>query len=362
MGLPLYVVELSAMVRAREPFDLLDRYVGLAIVDAECRSTADIAAFLGLTEAMVDRTLRFLAEIGHLQGEGGTLSLTELGLSAARDDQRYTPKEDRLKLYFDGVRCAPLPSAYYSNGVRVLTRSEALAQREFALLDHLTAFRTNTVAELAARADRGDFNLPDEHEDLKTLEIAEAFLPCYVIRAQTPTGPRLLVYCGAAENDDSHLESIISSWPALDHVLGHSDIGDPREQFGDWLRKRNLSPRNLTWIDHQVPRLTLNANHYPRDEAPSRENGTFPLHQLGSYSVLPRGHVLQLWCNDPKTRRQAALERALTYATSARRRTADDVTELLGTVSQQLELRPALTIDDLRTYARRTGQGDLHLR
>jgi hypothetical protein len=40
---PLYIAEVSATVLAREPFDLLDRYVSLAMAECRFRSVSEIA-------------------------------------------------------------------------------------------------------------------------------------------------------------------------------------------------------------------------------------------------------------------------------------------------------------------------------
>ncbi|GAA4188369.1 hypothetical protein [Microbispora amethystogenes] len=81
---------------------------------------------------------------------------------------------------------------------------------------------------------------------------------------------------------------------------------------------------------------------------------------LGAY-VAPRGHVLQLWCDDVPTRVRAVLTRALAYAT-ATRRTVPEVTAFLDRVCRQLEPDPSVTLDDLRRHARRAGYGALDLK
>lgn len=154
VAIPLHVAEVTATVTAREPFDLLDRYVGLAIADGGFRSLAEMAEYLGITPDIVHRVLRFLGEIGHVTGVDGALELTPLGMRAVRDETRYTPKEDRLKLYFDGVRCSPLPERFYGRGVRVLDRESAHAQHGFTLFDPATGFTNDAVTALAARPDR----------------------------------------------------------------------------------------------------------------------------------------------------------------------------------------------------------------
>ena len=360
IAFPLHVAEVSATVTAREPFDLLDRYVGLAIAECEFRSVAEISGYLGITPDVVDRVLRFLGEIGHVTGVDGGLAVTEFGLRAARDETRYTPKEDRLKLYFDGVRCSPLPSRLYGRGVRPLDRETAFGQRRFRLLKHATGFSAAAVTALAARPDRADYNLPDEHEDLRLLGTDDAFLPCYLIRAIASSGYQSLVFTAADSTaSDLYLEEIFRSWPALDQAMSTEDNSQTelRAELSRWLDERNMSFTQLSLAGEAVPRLVLPASHFPAGDAPVKAKGEFPLRQVGSY-LTPHSFVLQLWCQSMKVRREAALQRALEYADSSRRNEAD-ATAFLKQVSARLEIDTEPTIVDLRAYARRTGRGGL---
>lgn len=359
LAFPLHAAELSATVEERGPFDLLDRYVGLAIADARLTTVPQIAEFLGITEHMVDRVLRFLGGIGHVRGTGETLALTERGLRSVRDDRRYVEKEERLNLYFDGVHCEPLRTAHYANSVRILDREAAYAQREFRLLPYGGGFRHATVHELTRRSDRADFDLPDELRDLEVLAVDQAFLPCYAIRARTGDGHTTLVYTGVAEHRDHHLEKIFNAWPVPDRILRSTDSDDPREHFADWLRDREIAPRSITWLDNQSPRLSLPPSRYTDRDTTTRRRGSFSLSMCGSY-VAPRSHVLQLWCDNAETRRKAALGRALAYAFATRRSTTE-VTTFLDHVSQQLELTPALALSALKKHARQIGYGTLDL-
>lgn len=362
VAFPLHVAELSATVTAREPFDLLDRYVGLAIAECGFCSVPEISAYLGVTEHIVGRVLQFLAEIRHVTANEGTLALTELGLRAVRDDTRYIPKEDRFKLYFDGVRCAPLPSRYYGRNVRVLSRAEAQDQHWFSLLAHTSGFVTSALAELARRRDRADYNLPDEHENLTLRAAGEAFLPCYLIRARTSDGYRSLVYTAASTSaSDAYLEEIMQSWPPLAEAMRTEDSAEAarRDELFQWLDQRGLSITQLTWAGGDVPRLTLPARHFPLGEAPAKDRAEFPIRQVGSY-LTPKHFVVQLWCTDKLVRREAALQRALEYVDATQRDEAD-TTRFLSQVSTRLELNPQLTLTDLHAYARRTGRGTLGL-
>ena len=360
IAFPLHVAEVSARVAVREPFDLLDRYVGLAIAECELRSVAEISSYLGITPDIVHRVLRFLGEISHVTGADGALALTELGLRAARDETRYTPKEDRLTLYFDGVRCSPLPSRLYGRGVRALDRETAFGQHRFRLFEHATGFSADAVTALAARADRARYNLPDEHEGVRPLGFDRAFLPCYLIRAVASSGYQSLVFTAAdSAASDPYLEEIFRSWSALEQAMLAEDNSQTklRAELSRWLDERNMSLTQLSLAGEAVPRLVLPASHFPAGDSPVKAKGEFPLRQVGSY-VTPHSFVLQLWCDSMKVRREAALQRALEYADSYRR-DESNVTAFLEQVSARLAIDPVLAIADLRAYARRTGRGTL---
>ncbi|MEZ7125802.1 hypothetical protein ACBR40_10715 [Nonomuraea sp. AD125B] len=357
LAFPLHAAELSATIEERSPFDLLDRYVGLAIAEGGFTRLQDIAAFLGVSEHMVDRVLRFLGGIGHLQGSADALSLTERGLRSVRDDRRYTEKQERLRLYFDGVRCGPLRTAHYAHGVRILDRDAAYAQRAFRLLPEACGFRPSAVAEVARRPDRDEYDLPDELLNLEVLEVSRAFLPCYAVRAHDGRRLRTLIYSGVAELRDHHLEEILNSWPTATHVMESADSEQPRDHFAEWMRERKITPQALSWVDHYGFRLVLPPSRYLQHTIEAREKGTFALTMLGSY-VAPRSHVLQLWCDDAPTRTKAVLNRALAYAT-ATRRNVQEVMAFLERVCRQLEPDADVTLDDLQMHARKTGYGAL---
>ena len=360
LAFPLHAAELSATIEERGPFDLLDRYVGLAMAEGGFTRLQDIAEFLGVSEHLVDRVLRFLGGIGHLQGPADALYLTPRGIRSVRDDRRYTEKQERLRLYFDGVRCGPLRTAHYAHGVRILDRDAGHHQRTFRLLPEACGFRPDAVKELARRPDRGEYDLPDELLKLEVLEVGRAFLPCYAIRAHDGQRLRTLVYSGVAELRDHHLEEILNSWPTTTRVLESADSEQPRDHFAEWMRERGIAPQALVWVDHHSFRLILPPSRYSDREDGTRGKGTFTLPMLGSY-VAPRSHVLQLWCHDAPTRTKAVLARALAYAT-ATNRTMPEVTTFLERLCRQLEPGSDVTVEDLRRHARRAGYGALDLK
>jgi hypothetical protein len=160
-----------------------------------------------------------------------------------------------------------------------------------------------------------------------------------------------------SETSDEHLERLCRGWTALARALALSDSGDVRADFDGWLAERDIDPAHLRWTADGALRLTLPASRFTAAPARPGRKGTFALIRLGSY-VTPRSHVLQLWCDDPRLRREAVLERALTRVVAARHPAADDAEAFLARLCTQLETTP-VTLDDLRRHAHKTGQGPL---
>ncbi|SNS44402.1 hypothetical protein SAMN05443665_100472 [Actinomadura meyerae] len=355
IALPLFAVEIDALIEERQPYDLLDRFVGRAIAEAGLRTVPEIAAFLGLDEAMVERVLRFLGGVGHVAGlPDGSYALTDLGARSVRDDTRYVPKRDRQKLYFDGVLGGPLPAAYYGRKVVVWDRAQATEQKWHRLMSHACAFREDALQRLAERPDRRDFNVPDELREVAFRALDHAYLPCYVIRTRTSGGPSLLAYSAVSDTHDEHLGRLCLGWPALTGTLDAGDSSDVRAEFGGWLAERDIDPAQLRWTDAGTLRLTLPATRFRAHTAADGRKGTFPLVRLGSY-VTARSHVLQLWCDDPRLRRAAILERALNRVTASRKLGAAEAEDFLARLSVQLETSP-VTLDDLRRHAYHSGE------
>lgn len=171
-------------------------------------------------------------------------------------------------------------------------------------------------------------------------------------------GYRSLIYTAASSPaSDAYIEGITQNWTPLAEAIHTEDSAeaDRLAELSRWLDERGLSMTQLTWAGHDVPRLTLPARHFPLGDAPVKDRAEFPLRQVGSY-LTPQHFVVQLWCPDQSTRREAAMQRALEYADATTRDTAD-MTRFLTQISSRLEVRPPLTVTDLRTYARRTGRG-----
>jgi hypothetical protein len=195
--LPVWQVEVRATTTDGRPYELIDRYLERGIAEAGLGTTAELAAFFALENALVDRALRVLHRIGHLRMVDGRLALTELGVRSQRDGVCYVSRrEDRRKLYFDGFRSAPLSRPYYDAGVvtflavhEIPAATAKERHRTFRMLHTTHGFRREALAELAGRADRDHYNLPVRIERPESLGEECVYLPTFVVRATDTAGP-----------------------------------------------------------------------------------------------------------------------------------------------------------------------------
>ena len=358
VAFPLHVADVAATVRTRESFDLLDEFVSLAILDGEFRSAAAIAAFFGVSEHMVNQVLRFLTVVGHVAGSDGALELTEPGVRATRDHKRYVEKTDRITVYCDGVRADPLPAAYYRKSAHIMTAQQLADGGHGRFRKFLTRgdFRFAAISDLTRRADRADYNMPYDYADLMPITDGIAYLPCYLITSGTGSSYRSLAYSGINDTrDDAYLGELIADWPAF-----RSHLDDPeyekkrRAELERWVHNRGLSNNDLDAAADGSQRLLLPPGKFLADR-PAKAKGEFPLGRLGMY-ITPASEVVQLWCADPATRREAALLSGVDYKESGiRERRPEEIAAFLRRRCAQLEIEE-LDLGQLRAYAEKTGR------
>ncbi|WP_410596474.1 hypothetical protein [Amycolatopsis sp. lyj-23] len=310
--LPVWQVEVRATTTDGRPYELIDRYLERGIAEAGLGTTAELAAFFALDHALVDRALRVLHRIGHLEVRDGRLALTELGLRSQRDRVCYVVRrEDRRKLYFDGFRSAPLSRPYYdADVVTFLTVGEIPAAtanekyRTYRMLHTSHGFRTGAPAELAGRADRDHYNLPVRIDRPEILDRPECvYLPVFVVRAAETSGRlRHLVYSQAADVADPELGTLCETTPEIAGVLeSDAHTADAEARITGWLRNQGLEDCAPVRTAQGGWRVVLPAGSF-------RPDGPVPLAKLGSFAVL-KTDLVHVWCVDRGTRERAFLDR-----------------------------------------------------
>lgn len=340
---PLWQAETTANVYDEQAYEMIDRFLIRAVMDAGLDRIDELAGFFGIPEALARRCIGFLATIGHVREDAGTVTLTDLGRRSAQDGIRYVPKEGRQEILIEQFTGQPLPRAYYHGLVPVFFGTEVpedrLADRSrFVPLFAPTMFRPELVENLALRPDRAEFNLPRQLRDLRCTGWRDARLPAYVIET---AGHSLLVYTALAAERDSFFENVCRQVPDIAQLVNAQERTDPRQIWTEWLADSTAGPGTLRQLPSGTWRATLRADAFGPEAQLS-------LSKVGSYELRKR-HFLQLWCDDTGLRRRALIERALAMTSNSDITTKADLRQRVTFLARQLEVaEPSLA--DLRQY------------
>jgi hypothetical protein len=345
---PLWQAETTASVYDEQAYEMIDRFLVRAVMDAGLHRIDELTAFFGIPEALVRRCLKFLATIGHVREDAGTVTLTELGRYSAREGVRYEPKESRQEILIEQFTGQPLPRAYYQGSVPVFPGTQIpedrLADRSrFQPLFAATMFRPEMVESLAQRPDRTELNLPRQLRDLRFTGKRDVCLPAYVIET---AGAGLLVYTALAAEPDAFFAGVCRQVPDVAQLINAEKKTDPREIWTEWLADGKAGPGTLCQLPSGIWRATLRAAAFGPDAGLS-------LSKVGSYELRKR-HFLQLWCDDAGLRRRALIERGLAMTSASDITTAADMRQRVTALAGQLQVaEPSLT--DLREYGHKHG-------
>ena len=343
---PLWRAETAASFYDERAYEVIDRFLVLAVRDAGLRTADELAAFYGVPGPLVQRCARFLAAIGHVQVDGGTITLTDLGRRSAADGTRYEPRESRQDILVEQFTAQPLPRAYYHGSVPIFDSTDVPADRlsdrsRFQPLYASAQFSDDMVLLLRGREDRAEYNLPRMLRDLRVVGSRPAFLPGYVIET---ADSGLLVYTPLAPERDTFYERVASQASVLTQLINAEQDPGPRQIWTEWLAEGH-GLGTFSQLPNGVWRATLRADAF----GPGTK---LPLSRVGSYELRKR-HFLQLWCEDAALRAQVLSERALAM-TAAFGLTKGELRQRIAALARQLEVpRPDLT--DLRRYGEQHG-------
>jgi hypothetical protein len=342
--LPVWQAEIRATVSDSEPYEVFDRFLTLGIADAGLTTPQALADFLDVERSIVDRALTFLTTLRHVQRDGDTLTLTDLGRSSARDGVRYVVKEDRRQLYFNGFTTAPLPASHYA-GITYLSAPRLRDGMEFRAVGCHAPFDATQVQALLRRPDRRDLNVPNGLSDATVLSVEQRWLPAYLVQDAGPLG--LQVFTMAVEGRDTHLERVCAH--LREALREEPDRKDPVAAWRSWLDDCGHPDIAVQRTARGALRAVLPAHAFIGD-------GAFKLYQLGSFETRQRA-FLQLWCADATLRRTAVLDRILTMVRARRIKSHAELAVHLAQQATLLEVSPP-TIADLRDYAREQDDAD----
>lgn len=345
---PLWQVDTEAYVYDEQTYEVIDRFLTRGIAEAGLDTADELARFFALPASLVQRCLRFLELIGHTQTVDGRIRLTPLGTESLAADIRYEPKQSRQTLLLDQLTGWPLLRRYYDGAVPVLSTREVPPDRlddrsEFLTVSVDRYFTPELVQRLEHTSERARFNLPSRLRNLSVLTHGNAYLPVYLIETSSHG---LLVYSGLAEERDTFLERVCQQVDVMRNRIEAQELGKPRDIWTRWLAEFQYGPGILRELDNGVWRVTFRPKAF--GDAPR-----LPVTRLGSYEIR-KHHLLQLWCDDARLRREAVLERALGIARLSQVETVADLDRRVATVARALDVA-APRFDEIRRYARDKG-------
>lgn len=340
---PLWQAETSASVEDEQAYEMIDRFLIRAVMDAGLNRAGELAAFFGIPEPLVRRCLSFLVSIGHLAEDAGTVVLTELGRRSAREGIRYEPRESRQDVLIEKFTGQPLERAYYRGSVPVFPSTDIPEDRltdrsHFRPLFAPRMFRREMVEGLAERPDRAELNLPRQLRGLRLIGQRDVYLPAYVIET---AGAGLLVYTALAAERDAFFEDVCRQVPDIAQLIYAEKAASPREIWTEWLADSKAGPGTLRELPSGIWRATLRAAAFGHD-------ARFSLTRVGSYE-LRRRHFLQLWCDDQGLRRRAVMERALAMTSASDIASTADLRQRVALLAGQLEVAEP-SLEALREY------------
>jgi hypothetical protein len=343
---PLWRAETAASFYDERAYEVIDRFLVLAVRGAGLRTVDELAAFYGIPVPLVRRCTRFLVAIGHVQTNDGIITLTDLGRRSADDGTRYEPRESHQDIFVEQFTAQPLPRAYYHGSVPIFGSTDVppgrLSDRSrFQPLYAGAQFRDDIVLQLRGRENRAEYNLPRMLRDLRVIGSRPAFLPGYVIET---ADSGLLVYTPLAPKRDAFYELVARQAPVLTQLISAEQGPRPQQIWTEWLAEGH-GLGTFSQLPNGVWRATLRADAFGL-------GASLPLTRLGSYE-LRRRHFLQLWCEDAALRLRTLNERALAM-TAAFGLTKEELRQRIAALSRQLEV-PEPDLADLRRYGEQHG-------
>lgn len=338
---PLWRVETAASFYDERAYEIIDRFLVLAVRDAGIHTVEELADFYGVPVPLVQRCASFLAAIGHVRVDNGAVALTDLGRRSAADGTRYEPRESRQDIFVEQFTAQPLHRDYYQGSVPIFDSHDLPADRlsdrsRFQPLYASAQFRDDIVLPLRDREDRAEYNLPRMLRDLRVVGSQPAFLPGYVVET---ADSGLLVYTPLAPERDAFFERVAAHAPVLAQLISAEQGPDPRQIWTEWLAQ-GRGPGTFSQLPNGVWRATLRADAFG-------PGSNLPLSRVGSYELRKR-HFLQLWCEDAALRARALNERALAM-TAAFGLTKGELRQRVTGLARQLEV-PEPSLPDLRRY------------
>jgi hypothetical protein len=365
--LPVWRVEVQATICDSEPYDLIDRYLELAIARGRLGSEQELAEFYGLDMAVAGNAARFLESIGHMSRDmGGQFVLSDIGLRSVREGKRYTRAlEDRRLLYFDGFACRPLTRPFYDDRsvtfLGTARLAEVLAEPAWDVFTPVTRipevpFGPQALAALAQlpAAERDRFNLPEQVVSPTLVASERVYLPAYLVRAADQGGPvRYLAYTQASQEADAEWSQVCAAAVEVATLIENEyqaarDEGEVNAARR-WVERRFTGWFDVRWRDGTLVAALPAAAFAGEDSLEPRRIGSF---------IRMDNWYFRLWCDDEVMRHRALLDLAEVYLSARAKITADQSAGRLDRFCRQVAIGP-MSAAEIAHLARNSGRQSL---
>ncbi|MFI2031294.1 hypothetical protein [Streptomyces buecherae] len=360
--LPVWQVEIRADITEGEDFFLIDRFLERGLRHGALHTVEELAAFFALDRALVAQAVRALTAIGHLRESGGRLSLTDLGRRSVDDDIRYVvTHQDRRRLYFEALTCAPLTRAHYDEDVVTLLSGDELAAAtrndrypRFTPLPVHRGFDPDALSRLTALKDRARFNLPVALDNLKSHQENVVYLPVYLVRGHDEL--RVYGQAGAGIAHDPELSELCARTPELMSALDNEELDDKADErvlrsARSWLDKQGFDTVAPEQDDDGTWSVALPAAAFGPNGLPDSRIGTYRMAGSRFYRV---------WCPATTPRKRALLNRLDQRLGSRRQITRQEAEEVVARLARQLRLEVP-DLSRLRKGAEKSGLSGLEV-
>ena len=353
---PLWRVRIEGRQRITTEFDELEWYLERGLQEAGFSSVGELAAFFGLEQGFVQKSIGQARGIGHISGDDEHLSLTELGLASLKDRVHYQDQTTSAELYFDALGNTPLTTEH--DKIPILeTLPEKTPFQAFYHFDR--TWQEAALTQMVQSPDKQRFNLPDEITTTQLLNHEPAYMPAYFIEVRenkTSSPPRLLVFSQVRGLHDTVLEEAVNRDPTIYRALKaktDSRAESVRRYFEHsglkkdaWYLNENGPWGAQVMVDGQV--------FMPGSELDEAESGRLSLRSVGRYTLI-YDWCIWVMCDDVKIRKQAAAEQLLEWLQGATATPSPlEIKRKFASMCQRLSIE-LLPVTDVLALARQKG-------
>lgn len=238
---PVWRIEVSVTVTETEPYEVFDQFVTRGIAEAGLRTPSDLAGFFGIEPSIVDRTLRFLISLGHVEWTGSNLRLTALGNQSAREACAASCVRTGGTCTSTDTPAGHSPPALHRCHLPTRTLAARQGRHRLPARRPYQPFRDAEIGALLSRPDRRAFNISDGVHAARPIATAQVWLPTYLVEDAGEI--RMQAFTMASERRDQHIERVCAD---LGEALREEEEReDSVETWQHWLAARGFGDVKL---------------------------------------------------------------------------------------------------------------------